>query len=156
MSDIDEWLVGNEKITYDTNNYELTVDNRASYRGVVTDRRTIFITKNRVHDVSHKQVASITFAKKIYVGLLIAGIILLLISGYLLYFGYDPLFNISDAPFSFNPTAYLILIAGVILILLYIFYRPESLFIYSSGKTTTVNGPKNLLKNIMNEIRKNT
>lgn len=152
---IEEWLVDGEEIKYDTSNYDLIVNRERNFRGAVTNKRTIFVTENRMHDVKNSLVASLSFARKVYLGLLIAGIFVLLAGGGFYVMGID-LFSLGfPQPYSINLSVIIPLIIGAILILIFLFYRPETLEIYTSNRTMLIGGPRNLLKNIINEIRRN-
>ncbi len=155
MVSIEEWLVDGEEIKYDTSNYDLTVNREKNFRGAVTNKRTIFVTENRMHDVKNSLVASLSFARKVYLGVLIAGIVVLLAGGGFYLTGADLFSSGFQRPYSFNLSMIIHLIIGTILILIFIFYRPETLEIYTSNRTMLIRGPRNLLKKIVNEIRKN-
>ena len=153
---VEEWLVDGEEIKYDTSNYDLIVNREKNFRCAVTNKRTIFVTENRMHDVKNSLVASLSFARKVYLGLLIAGIFVLLTGGGFYVTGVD-LFSLgSPQPHSINLSVIIPLIIGAILILIFLFYRPESLVIYAGNRMLVIRGPRNMLKNITKEIRKNT
>ena len=56
---------------------------------------------------------------------------------------------------SVNYFAYTVIVVGIILILIFLFYRPESLDIYVGNRILVVRGPRNMLQNIIKVIRKN-
>jgi len=152
---IEEWLVDGEEIKYDTNNYDLVVNREKNFRGAVTNKRTIFVTGNIMHDVKNSLVTSLSFTRRVYLGLLIAGIIVLIAGAGFYVTGIDFFSSGFLSPYSFSLTVIILLIIGPILILIFFFYRPETLEIYTSNRTMLIRGPRNLLKNIINEIRKN-
>ena len=152
---IEEWLVAGEEIKYDTSNYDLVVNREKNFRGAVTNKRTIFVTENRMHDVKNSLVTSLSFARRIYLGLLIAGLVVLFVGGVFYVLGVDFFSSGFTQPYSFSLSVIILLITGAVLILIFIFYRPETLEIYTSNRTMLIRGPRNLLKNIINEIRKN-
>ncbi len=154
MVSIEEWLVAGEEIKYDTSNYDLVVNREKNFRCAVTNKRTIFVTENRMHDVKNSLITSLSFARRVYLGLLIAGLVVLFVGGVFYVLGVD-FFSGFTQPYSFSLSVIILLITGAILILIFIFYRPETLEIYTSNRTMLIRGPRNLLKNIINEIRKN-
>lgn len=149
----DSFLSDNEKIVYDTKNYDLTVDKENSYRGLVTNQRVIFVTENKIRDASHKLIASLTFARKIYYNLLTAGIFLMIFGGMLFAAGANNF--LGDLSMYMGWLTFPLLIAGSICILIFLSYRPERLEIYTVGNKIEVTGPMELLKKIMMGIRSN-
>lgn len=149
----DSFLSNDEKIVYDTKNYDLTVDKENSYRGLVTNQRVIFVTENKIRDALHKLVASLTFARKIYYNLLTAGIFLIIFGGVAFVAGSNN--SSQDLYVYIGWFTIPLLIAGSICILIFLGYRPERLEIYTVGNKIEVTGPMELLKKIMLGIRTN-
>jgi len=154
MISIKEWLVDGEEIKYDTDNYDLVVNREKNFRCAVTNKRAIFVTGHRMHDVKNSLVTSLSFAKRVYLGLLIAGIIVLFVGGVFYVTGVD-FFSSGLPQYSISTSVIILWIIGAILILIFFVYRPETLEIYTSNRTMLIRGPRNVLKNIINEIRKN-
>jgi len=150
----DSFLSNDEKIVYDTKNYDLTVDNENTYRGLVTNQRVIFVTENKIRDVANTLIASLTFTRKIYHSLLTIGILLLIFGGIM--FAVGLLSNLSgDISMYMGWLTFPLLIAGSICILIFFSYRPEKLEIYTTGNKIEVTGPIDVLKKIMIGIRSN-
>ena len=155
---MDEWLLPGEKISYDTKSNNLKIVKEDQYvgvvfRGIVTDKRAIFISENTILDVSKAPIARIDFKRDIYYWLLVIGILLPAASGVLLYYVFYYGESIPVPQDYLMISAYAGIAAGIVLIIVFIFVRPEMLIIYSAGKETHLAGPKETLMIIMKELR---
>lgn len=154
MDSIEEWLGSGEEISYDSSEYALEVDGEKAFRAVVTNKRAIFHTENRIHEIQNSHVDAMSFARRIFLGLLIGGIIAFVIGGFFQFEGNDPLIGRWVGSSSVNYTAIALFVLGAILILIFIFYRPETLKIYAGSRIMYIRGSRNILKSIVKEIRK--
>ena len=150
-SSISKWLTAGETVVYDCKSNNITVNNERHYHAIVTNKRAIFLQADKIHEVAHNSVASISWQRKVHWGLLGFGMILiaigLAVNSYLDANALSPMTGF-DKVFS-----YLILGGGVVSIIIFVFRRPEKLQIYSAGRPLMIGGPQEKLKEIMFEIR---
>lgn len=131
---IREWLYRDEEILYDTKTDDLTVNNEKPYRGVITNKRTILATQNKVHYIYHDLVASMTFQRKIHYWLLGLALALFIFGGSILNSQMNSIFQ---GIMPTNPLAYVLFGGGGIAIVVF-FLRPQTLEIYSAGNKTKI------------------
>lgn len=150
-SDVNKWLTSSETIVYDTKSHDLKVGTEGGYRGVVTNKRTIFITENKIDEISHNLITSITWERKILKELRALGIILLVVGLIVYYYSSD--YGLPNMDSYMKYSSYALMSAGVVSIIIFVFQRPETLVIFGAGRSMVVGGQRKTLEKTMQEIR---
>lgn len=109
-------------------------------------------TQNKIHDIYHDLVASMTYQRKVYYWLLGLALALFFFGGSMLV---PQLNSILQGVMPNHPLAYGLLVGGGIALAIFLLKRPETLEIYSSGNKIKILGPRNMLQDIMIAIRHN-
>lgn len=148
---VDKWLTPGETVVYDSKSNNIKVNNEPHFHAIATNKRAIFLQADKIHEVAHNSVVSISWQRKVHWALLGFGMILIAIGLVVnLYLDSNALSPITGFDRVFS---YIILGGGVVSIIVFVFRRPEKLQIYSGGRPMMIDGPYQKLKEIMLEIR---
>jgi len=104
---------------------DLTVDGEKKYDGYVTNRRIIFLKKNKFQEILNDHISSLQFERRRRFGawMLVLGI------------------------------ALLVILVGIVLIIVWAVAKREDLVIYGGGRQIRVRGSKDKLQRLMFEGR---
>jgi len=129
--------------------YNLTIKEKSGYDASVTDQRIIFTKKREMHELDISQISSMSWMRENTIGFLIVGIVLVIlgiICGIVFY-------NITgEGDISFGISSFFFLI-GIVLILVWVFYKPEYMEIYSAGRKMKVSGNREALDDLVKITR---
>jgi len=161
-NDIQEWLIDDENIVYDTGSYGLTYEKSGGCRGVVTNKRTFFYKKNEKNDISHDLITSISH-KTIeikdtkFLGAAIACFVIGTFSLLMAHWS-DVFVNLQYIPYDLH---YLIIgiilfVVGGMLLRKRKTMVTQLLEIATASGRTFVSGPEDVLREMMVKIRNNT
>lgn len=154
---IKDHLTKEERVVY--SGLRLTIDGEKDFNFAVTNKRIIFAKKRKMHDVRHDHISSISWERRHRWWLILVGVILVAIGGYLLFdnlrgyggwmlLGYEWEMLLGYGGKMLLPGG-IIVVGGVFLILSAFFRAREFLSIYSSGRKIKIEGEREVLEKLM-------
>ena len=150
--DIKRWLSDNEKVVYDTESNNLSVNKIKKNRGIITDRRTFFLGHGEKTDLYHNSVTSIDYKQIRHFVLIIAGVVL---SGFGLLLILIGEANSHDSFNFFETYGVICIFISIAIIVLFFRTRHFRLDIFSNDTKTRVIGNKDTIQKIRNGISTN-